>query len=349
MSKRAWMVLVPVGLIVAGTVAYLGRPQEPVYRGKPASVWARQLIQSNAVPAQQAFQAIGPRMIPIALHTLFPQPYLRQRVYRQLWLNSPSAIRPRLPQPAAMLVPSFPPRGDPRYDVTSRVTEAIARLGPSAVPPLIDALKNSDENVRAFAAFSWWYLVASQDLGPQMLNRMSLLIDLLSDRNPFVRMRAANILGEIGPDARIAVPALIGALNARSVGDADAYLGAVAQALGRIGPAARPAVPKLTALLQYPSSMTRLRAAVALGRITGDVKPTVHVLINEIATGEDQNVSLFAIENLGKIGPKANSAFPVILKFLQSQDELLPGFWRDAIAQTLKRIDPAAATKAGIK
>jgi HEAT repeat protein len=75
-----------------------------------------------------------------------------------------------------------------------------------------------------------------------------------------VRQRAVVALGEIGPAARTAVPALIGILK-DSVNHLDEQAG---EALVRIGPAAVPALIEAT---KDESPQVRLLAAQSLTRI----------------------------------------------------------------------------------
>src|SRR5262249_17257568 len=84
-------------------------------------------------------------------------------------------------------------------------------------------------------------------------------------RNPEARIRhyAADALGEIGPAAKAAVPALISALK-----DQDWEVRrATANALGKIGPAPKDAVPGLMVALKDPESVVRSSAAAALKEI----------------------------------------------------------------------------------
>ena len=82
----------------------------------------------------------------------------------------------------------------------------------------------------------------------------------LKDPDVGVRTEAAQILKNLGPKAKSAVPALIHALQDS---DQDVVLFA-AQALGRIGPDAQEAVPALQEALQNtgPNSETTLRWAL---------------------------------------------------------------------------------------
>lgn len=68
----------------------------------------------------------------------------------------------------------------------------------------------------------------------------------LTDRDPEVRERAANVLARIGPSAKQAVPDLVAALE----DDDQAVRKSAALALGQIGPAAADAVPALMRVMK---------------------------------------------------------------------------------------------------
>jgi HEAT repeat protein len=115
--------------------------------------------------------------------------------------------------------------------------QAVISLGksanPAAVPPLIEALKDSDYFVRSFAAVALGNLKAPQALDP--------LIKALSDAHPRVRRSAAEALGSIrNPDAF--EPLL------KAMSDDDVFVKrSAAQALGLIGDP-RAVAPLLKAL-----------------------------------------------------------------------------------------------------
>jgi len=106
--------------------------------------------------------------------------------------------------------------------------------------------------------------------------------EYLKDPEPEVARAAANCLARIGPRAKAAVPALIGALN----DSADEALRAeAALALGEIGPAAKAAVPALVALLKTPDGVDteatiarRSSAAWALARLGPPAREAVPAL-----------------------------------------------------------------------
>jgi len=95
----------------------------------------------------------------------------------------------------------------------------------------------------------------------------SFRIKQLTDSDSGVRRMSAMALGELGPEASAAVPALCVALKDK---DKDVRRQA-ANALGRIGDAARAAIPPLTELLSDTDDEVRRSAADALRDIDPDV------------------------------------------------------------------------------
>jgi len=111
--------------------------------------------------------------------------------------------------------------------VIARVRASFTKLGApaQAVPALIAALGDANENVRANAA------KALARIGPAAVEAVPTLIAALGDANENVRANAAKALARIGPAAVEAVPALIAAL-----GDANENVRAnAAEALEQIG------------------------------------------------------------------------------------------------------------------
>lgn len=81
--------------------------------------------------------------------------------------------------------------------------DALGRIGPAAVPGLIEALRSSDPTVRRKAAD------VLGRLGSDAKDATPDLVRLLDDPDESVRKAAARTLGRIGPPAEEAVPALM--------------------------------------------------------------------------------------------------------------------------------------------
>jgi HEAT repeat protein len=144
------------------------------------------------------------------------------------------------------------------------------------VSALTDALRESslcvhrrttDEVLKSSHIFVRFHIAeALGQIGPNAVGAVPALADALKDPDEDVRFHAAEALGKIGPNAAGAVPALADALNKDR---AIAVRQSAAYALGKIGPDAAAAVPALVAIVNNPSEIAfvRQRAAKALARI----------------------------------------------------------------------------------
>ncbi len=116
----------------------------------------------------------------------------------------------------------------------------------------IGLTKDKDESFRMAAA------EAIGEFGPRAKAAVPALIELLKDDDGMVRWTAIEALGNIGPEANAAVPTLI----AVSLKDTDENnVQWAADTLGEIGPEAKKAVPALTELLTHKSMGIQWTAA----------------------------------------------------------------------------------------
>ena len=81
--------------------------------------------------------------------------------------------------------------------------DALTRIGPPAVPMLVEALRGTDGEVRRQAC------EVLMRMGPDARGAVPELVRLLDDQDEELRRMAATALGRIGPDAGEAVPALM--------------------------------------------------------------------------------------------------------------------------------------------
>lgn len=84
--------------------------------------------------------------------------------------------------------------------LVTAATEALTRIGPEAVPALLEALK--DRNLRRRIGPQVWKILT--DMGPRTVD---VLLSSLSDDNYYVRLTALTILGRVG-DRRVVGPIL---------------------------------------------------------------------------------------------------------------------------------------------
>ena len=185
-----------------------------------------------------------------------------------------AASRPAVPSLFASLC-------DERASVRWQAARSLSALplARDAVPALVAALRNDDDYVRGFAA---WTLGS---MGDAARDAVPALVAALPREEGYERGGAAAALAKIGPAAAAAVPALLVGLRSE---DGDRRWKA-ARTLGRIGPTAAAAVPALTVALGDPDEYVRTHAARALGRMGLAADPAVPAL--EQATRDpDKNV-----------------------------------------------------------
>ena len=175
-------------------------------------------------------------------------------------------------------------------------------------------------------------------------------IDDLAGADVTKRWQAAMMLGQLGREARAAVPALITALD-----DHDAIVRMwVAGSLGKMAPESAPALPRLQALrASDPDAQVRRNAALAVERIlaavpagpavpsgpTAPMTAEVRALVEKLADA-DAFVRMKAAKQLGAMGPAAAAAAPAIEKLAATDPD--PDV-RAVASAALQQIRPAGA------
>ena len=134
---------------------------------------------------------------------------------------------------------------------------ALSAVGRPAVPHMVELLDEKD----------WWLRAAAADvlgdLGTTASDTVPHLTRVLDDEAEWVRRNAVEALGNIGPAAAEAVPAL-----SRRLQDSESWIRHnAALALAKIGPTATEAVPALRKNIDDEDRYARANAAVALERI----------------------------------------------------------------------------------
>jgi len=217
----------------------------------------------------------------------------------------------------------------------SAASMALSKIGKPAVPALIRAMDDFDDNVR------WQAVVAMGRIGyPGAKAAMPVIVKALGDIDPDVRAASAVTLGifkqksphilqalqrilkdqhgMVRADAHWAmwelisepgtVPALISLLKHKDWMASHA----AARHLGEIG---KPAVQSLIRYLSSDTSGGRHLAAESLGRIGHDASPGIPTLISALAE-ENKLVVEASIRSLGQIG---NAALNPLVKVLKSE------------------------------
>lgn len=132
------------------------------------------------------------------------------------------------------------------------------------------------------------------------------LIAKLKDTDSDVRRAAAKELGELGPEAKTAVPDLI-----RVMRDKDLFVRRfAAEALGNVGPDAKKAIPALAAAMTDERKEVQIAAVDALGKIGSESIPALISALKD--PNKDPGIRRKAAQGLGKIGLQARGAVPAL-------------------------------------
>jgi HEAT repeat protein len=240
--------------------------------------------------------------------------------------------------------------------------QALARIGPDAVPALTSLLKDASK-----PAFARWQAAGTlANLGRRAKPALSILEATMKDSDLLVAGESACAYVLAGGDAANAVPVLIVGLKVKNshvlwhTADAVRRVGskakdtvplltallkhqdrevriAAAHALASIGPAAKPSVPAMAQLLQKNDPRQRLQVILALQRLGPDAKAAIPALIQRLRDMEPMNHHPLLI-TLGEFGPDARDAVPALVDLLKRKDIV---FHLDAM-DALGQIGPAA-------
>jgi hypothetical protein len=138
---------------------------------------------------------------------------------RPVAATAASGLEPPELEPAGAVQPDERPvrRVKPQQPFTEwslheTAADALARIGAPAVPSLMRSLRGGETLNRVRAA----EILAR--IGPDASPAVPLLVESLRDPDPLVRRGAARALGQIGPAAAEAVPALMELMQDTSTG-----------------------------------------------------------------------------------------------------------------------------------
>jgi outer membrane protein assembly factor BamB len=185
----------------------------------------------------------------------------------------------------------------PNEDLHVVTFEIIQRIGPPAIPLLVDLLRDERTSMRRSAVNE---LI---DLAPHTEWIQPALRRALGDEDSTVAGDAARALGALGHRASPSVAALV-----KTLSHDDPYVRIyAAEALASIGPKAAAATGDLARAVSDPTPGVRWAACEALAGIGAAAAAAVPQLI-EALEDEFLYVRIFAAGALGSIGPKAQTA-----------------------------------------
>jgi HEAT repeat protein len=288
MPRRRFITIVGLTAVVlaCGVMAWVvanRRPPEPVFQGRSASYWLREIFGAKGRQSQAmaAFRQMGTNAEPVLVTAMAAKENLLDRMFRRMYPRLPAMIRQRFPQPADHaelrsaaglvlmnnpfddIVPKLLPLlATPDSGVRMAVFSAVQnRIGPTdagQVPVVLMAANDPDLDVRMEAAVALWKITGQTNTAVPILQ--SILVRQADARH---RHWAACYLWEMRQADPLLIPTFIDSLTNRQAG----IRMSACSCLGQIGPPATAAIPALRQALQDVDSEVRRRAKSALTRI----------------------------------------------------------------------------------
>lgn len=212
----------------------------------------------------------------------------------------------------------------PGREKAAQMLGSMGSAARDAIPALQEAAaRDSNADVHAAAQDALVYVKATRQ------DAVKLLVEASNDSSWKMRQKAAQVLGEMGPAAREAIPAL-----QKATGDADSDVQAAAlEALVKVSPGE--AVKLLVDRLNASESQVRQKAARILGEMRPAARDAIRALIK--ATHDDNSdVQAAALEALVKASPE-DAIKPLVLKLNASEWQV-----RQKAAQMLGGMGSAA-------
>ncbi|MEU6163567.1 PBS lyase [Streptomyces tanashiensis] len=193
------------------------------------------------------------------------------------------------------------------YDRAAPLLYALAAVrGGQALPEVLRVLRGAPANRRDWVREAALRTLAA--FGPAAREAVPDMRRLLAAESAAVATTAARALWAAEGDRGDVLPALERWLRP---GTTDADWCAAAQALGEIGPAAAGAAPALRPGLVSRDLWVRVRSAAALWRVTGEASASLPVLL--AAWEENRHARADIAECLAEMGPAAAEAQLVVL------------------------------------
>lgn len=337
MRKKAVILILSV-MVVAGEWLLVWMTSEPSYQGKSLSQWIRGLEYENVNPTEEqraALRAMGEpaiqRLIAMLKHRDSPlkrkfvdYANMDERIYNRVIARryvipesgyhaeaatALGEIGPAAREAIPVLMEAANDANPVNYLVAPRARAALMKIGEEPIAPLLAELTNT-----ASTNWSNWYRAAQtvKYLGTNAEATVPLLVSALQSTNtgPGMRWTAVWGLGGIASRPDITVPALIGCLGDKNPN----FRRCAIDGLCKFKEAKQQVVPVLL------SSMKDSNLNVWLG-------------------------AAFGLEKLLDENEKRKLYVPALIKSLNSPDEII----RVNARMFLKRVDPEAAAKAGVK
>jgi hypothetical protein len=281
-----------------------GRKKIPdrVVQGKLISVWAKEALATDQYyQYTELFKAYGadvtPYLVPAletmdsSLNATWVKCWAKLPKRMQGWFEPPMLAKERRMHAVVLLREMGPP-------------------GKDAVPALTERLSDSDGTISLHSA------IALGGIGPAASNAVPALLPFLKDKSYTVRVYTANAIWGITRRPEPSLSVLEKELQDRNA----SYRWATASFLGEMGAAAKPAIPILEETVTNSSKDVRSVCIQSLAEISPETTP----FLTNLLASPDPAIRISACVALGKIGPAASNAVPMLTPLLNDRAQGAP-------------------------
>lgn len=337
---QRWVGVAGVAVVLFGCMQ---RPaEEPAYKGQPLSYWAERTQyqdidggpSARAREAAEAVRAVGAaQAIPFLVRWIQPPwknsilPGGAVECFRIFGPDAQAAI----PELAKILL--RPAKNIDDISAQTEAAKALSYLGPAAVPVLLTAATNLHGQ-----QLQWEVIDNLANFGTNAAAAKPAILTWSQDSDEWVRMGALHAYVSVEEDKAATVEFLLTALKDPN----DLVRWDAAQALGVVAQGQTNVLPALLKALDNPDWQVQTGAIGGLGKLGVEPARVLPLLVRKL---HDENwvirrVAAFA---LGDVGGKA--AFKALMGGTDNPNDGV----REAVFQSLKRIDAEALARSGKK
>jgi HEAT repeat protein len=331
LTKWVYLALGLVVLVCAAlTVSHLTRsetrPADPVIQGQPVSVWVKKALETGDA---RKLAELGPDVIPFLCQALQRRSGVLNTTWVKVWPFLPNIIQSYFQPPILA------------RETRIRAVVALREIGPigeAGIPGLIERLADPDRQIRLHAAISLG------SFGPDAASALPRLEPFLKDKSHTVRVYSANAVWKITHKVEPVLTVLEEGLKDKAAG----FRWAAPVFLGEMGAAAEPAIPLLEEASKDTDKQVASLAVQALAEISAQTLRSITNLLSD----PDPAIRISACVALGKLGPAAKAAVPLLIKVSSDQASGSPtimgrGIGAESVGhnalQALEKIEPETA------
>jgi HEAT repeat protein len=205
--------------------------------------------------------------------------------------------------------------------VHARILNAITEVGETAVPGLIEALKNDK--------VAFWACIVLRGMGPAAKGAAPALAEKLKDPRPEIRREAVLALGAIGEAANAALPQIVAVLGDEDTRTAATFV------LGQLGKIPADAEQQIRANAKSDDKFLSTVSYWALARVHSEdmaLRRQATEQIVECLKDQDPYVRVAAARALAALPPAPEITIPILEKALKDADATTAHYALDALA-----------------